>query len=182
MPTAIGFRCEDGVVIAADRTLVRNGMVESRNHQRAFGYDDEEWGVAVAGDDAHAVHDELQAEIRSYEADRDWDRAPALEALGRMAGEVAADHGAPLVVAGLQEDGVAGLRAVYADGSTIEETQTAVGSGTESALGQLEALDTDKPHPAAAEVARDVIATVAERDAATSEEVDVWTLEDTTER
>lgn len=70
-----------------------------------------------------------------------------LEVLGRMAGEVADDHDAPLVVAGLEEDGVAGIRVAYADGSTIEETQTAVGSGTESALGQLEALDTDKPHP-----------------------------------
>ncbi|MFB6236385.1 MAG: hypothetical protein ABEH81_16225 [Halopenitus sp.] len=177
MPTAIGFRCEDGVVIAADRTLVRNGMVESRDHQRAFGYDDEEWGVAVAGDDAHAAHDELQEKIRGYEADRDWERAPALEALGRMAGEVADDHDAPLVVAGLAEDGVAGIRVAYADGSTIEETVTAVGSGTESALGQLEALDTDKPTPAAAEVAREVIATVAERDPATGEAADVWTLE-----
>lgn len=169
-------------MIAADRTLVRNGMVESRDHQRAFGGDDEEWGVAVAVDDAHAVHEDLQAKIRSYEADRDWERSPTLEALGRMAGEVADDHDAPLILAGLQEDGVAGLRAAYADGSTLDETRTAVGSGAESALGQLEALDTDIPHSVAAEVARDVIATIAERDPATGEEADVWTLEDTTER
>lgn len=182
MPTAIGFHSEDGVVIAADRTMVRNGMVESRDHQRVFGYDDEEWGVAVAGDDADAVHDELRAKIRSYESHTDWEQAPSLEALGRLAGEAADEHGAPLVVAGLEEDGDAGIRVAYADGSTLDETQGAVGSGTESALGQLEALDTDKPHPAAAEVVRNVIATVAERDPATGEEADVWTLEDTTER
>lgn len=182
MPTAIGFTCADGVAIAADRTFVRNGMVETRDHQRAFGYDDEDWGVAVAGDDAHAVHDELQTKIRQYEADRDWERAPALEALSRMAGEVADEYDAPLIVAGLDESGDAGIRAAYADGSLIEDTQLAVGSGTESALGQLESLETDTPHPGAAEVARDVIATVSERDPATGEEADVWTLIDTTER
>ncbi|MGZ0747816.1 hypothetical protein [Haloparvum sp. AD34] len=182
MPTAIGFHCEDGVVIAADRTQVRNGMVESRDHQRLFGYDDEEWGVAVAGDDADAVHEELRSKIRSYESHSDWEQAPSLEALGRLAGEAADEHGAPLVVAGVEEDGDAGIRVAYADGSTLDETQAAVGSGTESALGQLEALDTDKPLPAAAEVARDVIATVAERDPATGEAADVWTLENATER
>lgn len=174
MPTVIGFRAAQGAVIAADRTVVAGGRIRSRDRRRVYGFDG--WGLAVAGDDVDAVRDRVEAAVREYRTERD--RTPGVEPLGRMAGVVAEEFDATLVVAGRDESGSARVVAVHADGSRLVDSPVAFGSGVELALGRLEAADLSVDDDRAADLARDVIADVSERDPGTGETVDAWTLGD----
>lgn len=174
MSTVIGFTCADGAVVAADRALVRGGKVVSTGRQRVFALD----GVAVgvAGDDPETVRRELDGELRSYRTERGRD--PGVTATARLAAEVTEATGSDLVLLARDDDGAAQLRAVYADGGVLDDSPVALGTGAQLALGRLEGADTDVSTGAAASLAREVLAGVAERDAATGEECDVETLTD----
>ena len=188
MTTAIGFVAGDGAVVAADRSLVRGDRIESRDRQRVYGFDD--WGIAIAGDgagarstgsppsgdDVDAIRDRVEAAVREYETNRG--EAPGVEPLAHVAGEIAAEFGTSLLIVGRDEDGDAAVVEIHADGSRLEDSPVAIGSGADLALGRLEGADTDVAIDAAADLASDVIEGIAERDPETGEEADVWTLAD----
>ena len=177
MGTIVGLRCGDGVVLAGDRVLVRNGRVESRNRGHVFDLGSGV-GAAAVGSDVDRFADRLESELRSYRLERGDVSLPTLE---RLASEVASETGTEAVVAGPDRDdeGRAGLRGVSADGSTLSDPPVTLGSGASLALGQLEAADLDSMSVSAAETfVRDLFAAVAERDTGTGEETDVWTVAD----
>jgi proteasome beta subunit len=170
MPTVIGFETEGGAVIAADRLVVDDDTVSSKNADRIADFGDC-GGAAVA--DPGQFRRELDGERRQYGADHDTD--PGIEAFARMATNVAAAVGTDAAIAARDEDGRARVRAVYADGSVIDDSPVALGTGAELAFGRLEAGVPEDLNEAEA-FAREVIEGVGERDTRTGDEADVWTL------
>jgi proteasome beta subunit len=173
MGTVVGFECADGAVLAADRVLARGGSVVSRSVDRLFAFDTV--GTAVAGDRSgiDTFEREFDAELRSYRTERG---EPSLDAVTRLAAEVAADASVDALVVARDRDGRARLRTVSADGSVMDQEYTALGSGAQLALGQLEVADRTVDLSTAAATAERVLTTVSRRDPGTGEEVDVWKL------
>jgi len=170
MPTVVAFETAGGAVVAADRLVVTNDRVSSRNAERIAGFDDC-GGAAVSQPDE--FRRELDGKRRGYEADHG--ESPGIEPFTRMATDVAAAVGTDAAVVARDEGGRARVRAVYADGSVIDDSPVALGTGAEMAFGRLEAgvpSDLDE----AESFARAVIEGVGERDTRTGEEADVWTL------
>jgi proteasome beta subunit len=170
MPTVIAFETAEGVVVAADRTVVRGTTVASTNAERMLSFED--CGGAVV-DDPDEARRQADAELRRYRLNHDG--APTIEPFTRLMREVVGDVGTDAVVAARDKEGTAQARAVYADGSVLADLPLALGTGAELALGRLEA---SRPSdPAAAEAfARELLSGVAERDTRTGDEHDVWTL------
>jgi proteasome beta subunit len=174
MSTIVGIRCRDGVVLAGDRLLVRNGRVESRNRQHVFDLDGGV-GAAAIGSDVDRFVDRLESELRSYRLERG---AVSLAAVERLAGEIADETGHEAIVAAPDDEG-ATVRGVYADGATLADPPAALGSGASLALGGLEAADPSTMSLSDAEsFVRDLFESVAERDPGTGAGTDVWTLAD----
>jgi|AntRauTorcE11898_2_1112593.scaffolds.fasta_scaffold03192_7 proteasome beta subunit len=172
MPTVVAFETDRGAVVAADRLVVADGTVSSKGAERIADFGDC-GGAAVS--DPDRFRRELDGERRSYETDHGEN--PRIEPFTRIASDVAADVGTDAAIAARDEDGDAQVRAVYADGSVIEDARVALGTGAEVAYGRLEAgvpADLDE----AATFARELIEGVAERDTRTGDEADVWTLAD----
>lgn len=172
MPTVIAFESDAGVVVAADRTIVRGNTVASTSANRLLRFDD--CGGAVV-DDPDEARRKLDVELRRYRTNQG--ESPTIEPYTRLVRDVVTDVGTDAVAAARDESGEAKVRAVYADGSVLEDPPLALGTGAELALGRLEASRPSELE-AAAEFARDILAGVAERDTRTGEEHDVWTLAD----
>ena len=170
MPTVVAFETEAGAVLAADRLIVENDRVSSKNAERIAAFGD--CGAAAVAD-PDQFRRELDGERRAYGADHDTD--PGIEAFVRMATNVAAAVGTDAAVIARDDDGHARVRAVYADGSVIDDSPVALGTGAELAFGRLEAGVPEDPAEAEP-FAREVIEGVAERDTRTGDEADVWTL------
>jgi len=170
MPTVIAFESAEGVVVAADRTVVRGNTVASTSADRTLDFED--CGGAVVDDPDHARR-ELDAKLRKYRTDHG--ESPTVEPFTRLVQEVAESVGTDAAVGARDEHGEAQLRAVYADGSVLEDPPLALGTGAELALGRLEGAGPEDLDSAEA-FARDVLAGVAERDTRTGEAHDVWTL------
>ncbi|MFW5938966.1 MAG: hypothetical protein ACOCSD_02605 [Halolamina sp.] len=170
MPTVVGFETAAGAVIAADRLSVTNDTVSSTHVDRIADFEDC-GGAAVT--DPDRFRRELDGKRRSYETDHG--DAPGIEPFTQLASEVARDVGTDAAVAARDDDGDARVRAVYADGSVIDDSPVALGTGAELVFGRLEAgvpSDLDEAESFAA----DLLAGVAERDTRTGDEIDVWTL------
>lgn len=179
MSTAIGIRCTDGVVLAADTRLVRDDTVRSGDAERVFGFGVA--GAAAVGEqgDVDEFGRQLEAEVREYRLDRDDE--VTLEAFASVAADVAAAVGVQALVAAPDGDAVR-LREVGADGSVLEDDVAAIGSGTQFALGQLETFDTDMTLDAAESRVREVLAAVTERDPETGEGVALWRSDEERDR
>jgi 20S proteasome alpha/beta subunit len=93
-----------------------------------------------------------------------------------MAARVAAPAGGEVLVGARTESGTAELRTVDADGAVLHDTTVARGTGTQPALGALEALDSNASIEEVAETLHDVIASVNERDPESGSDGDVATL------
>jgi proteasome beta subunit len=175
MATIAALRCRDGVVVAGDRLVVRGGSVASRDRPHLLDLTPDV-GAAAVGRDIDRFADLLGSELRSYRFERD---AVSLEALERLASDVAEETEAEAVVATHDEEGRAALRAVSADGSTLADPPMAFGSGTALVLGGLDATDMETLSLAETEtLVREAFDSAAERDPGTGSEVDVWTLAD----
>lgn len=173
MSTVIGIECAGGVVLAGDRTETRGGSITSTSKDRVF--DLGEVGAAVVGASSGVDEFErrLDAERREYETTRGPLRIDALE---RIASDLAGELDVSALIAGLDDDGVARLGQVSADGGTLDDRTAALGSGTELAYGGLEGVDADTSLDEAAETAREIMRTVAERDTETGEDIDLYRL------
>jgi proteasome beta subunit len=176
MSTIAAIRCRDGVVLAGDRVRTRGGAVESWNRQHVFDLPVETTGAAAVGRDVDRFADRLAGELRAYQFERE---TVSVEALERIASDVAADAGVEAIVATHDADGRATLRALSPDGATLPDPLMAFGSGTALVLGTLESMDpATVPLTDAAKLVRETFETVAERDPGTGAEVDLWTLAD----
>jgi proteasome beta subunit len=174
MATIVGVRCRDGVVVAGDRVLVRDGRIASRSRQHVFDLDDV--GVAAVGSDVDRFVDRLDGDLRSYRLERG---SVSFEALERLASDIASETATTAVVSTYDESGEVALRSLAPDGSTLSDPPMALGSGASLALGQLEAADLDSLSVSEGEsFARDLFESVAERDPGTGDEIDCWTLAD----
>jgi proteasome beta subunit len=169
VPTVVAFECDGGAVVAADRAVVReNRLVGERARLRAVdGY------AAAVLDDAETVLRRFESELRGHRTDRG---DPSLSAATRLLA-AALEGVTDGVLAARDGDGVARVRLVTADGGSLTDDCHALGSGADLALGGLGASDRDVPPEAAADLARETLATVAERDPATGDAVDVATVE-----
>jgi proteasome beta subunit len=174
MSTIVGLDCTDGVLLAADRLLVQHGTVESTSKRRLFVVDDAVGAVCVGpagGIDEFGRR--FEREVRSYRTERD---EMGIDPLATRVSSLAADEGVDVVVATRDEDGVARLRAVGRDGSTLDDSPVVRGSGAQLLLGALgvEGGDLDTVESAV----RTAFESVADRDPKTGAEVDVWRLPD----
>jgi proteasome beta subunit len=172
MPTVIAFECADGAVVAADRTVVQGDTVASTDQNRLLEFDDC-GGAAV--DDPDTVRRKLDAELRAYEADHGG--SPSFDALTAIAESVLGAVGTDAGLAAYDDEGIARVAAVYADGSVITGSPLGLGTGAEMAVGRMEAADTDVKMDEAAELAETILQGVAERDTRTGKNVDVFRLE-----
>lgn len=175
MGTVVGIRFKDGVALAADRRTTDGSTVRSDELGKLFAFDA---ACAVATGSASAIQEfgrRLEDELRQLR-DRQ-NREPSMDALERLAGDVASETGAEAIVAA-RDDGVASLRAIDAEGGAVEDEVLARGTGAQVALGQLEGLANDAGIDEAAELLEGILESVAERDADTGGEIDVWTLAD----
>lgn len=177
MGTVVGIRLADGVALAADRRATDGSTVRSDDLGKLFAFDAAGAGAGAAGS-ASAIQEfgrRLENELRQLR-DRQ-NHKPSIEALERLAGDVASETGAEAIVAA-REEGVASLRAIDVEGGAIEDEVLALGTGAQVAIGGLEGIDPETSVEEVTGVLRDVLETVAERDAETGGEIDVWTLAD----
>jgi len=94
----------------------------------------------------------------------------------RVAARVASETTVGAAVGARDSDGVPRLREVGADGHVFEGSEIALGTGAETALGRLETVGSGADAEDLGSTARDVVELVMERDTATGDDVDVWSL------
>ena len=175
MGTVVGIRFDDGVALAADRRATDGSTVRSDDLGKLFAFDA---AGAVATGSPSAIQEfgrRLEDELRQLRSRQGPE--PSMGALERLAGDVAGETGAEAIVA-TREDGVAALRAIDAEGGSVGDDVLALGTGAGVALGRLEGLASDTGVDEAEGLLGEVLETVAERDAETGGEIDVWTLAD----
>lgn len=173
MSTIVGVETDGGVALAADRTSVADGTVGGEV-DRVFAFEDA--GAAAVGDPGDVA--DFGRRLRS-ELDRDRlerDRPPSVDRVARLASEIAESAYVEALVAARDEDGAPRLRSIDASGAVLADTVAAAGTGAGVALGVLEEASLD-PAPDGLEArVREVVATVADRDPETGDEIDSWSL------
>lgn len=175
MSTIVGVESDGAVALAADRGNVTDGT-KTGSVDRLFEF---ETAAAVAVGDPGSVDSfgrRLEAELdrERLERDRDVD----VDRLVRMAADIASEENVEAIVAARDGDGAAALRSVDSHGAVLDDTVAAFGSGTQVALGILESETFDDEPAGLEDHVREVLATVAERDAETGEDIDSWSLSD----
>jgi proteasome beta subunit len=176
MGTVVGIRLADGVALAADRRATDGSTVRSDDLEKLFAFDA---AAAAAAGSASAIQEfgrRLDDELRQLRNRQDRD--PRIPAFERIAGDLASETGAEAIVAARDESGIASLRAIDTEGGSTGDAVLALGSGAGLALGQLEAIDPGTEVEDAAGLLEELFESVAERDAETGSEIDVWTLAD----
>jgi len=167
--TIVAVDCTDGVLLAGDRLVVRDGAVVGT---RRYVFDFEDVGAAAVGDDPDAFRRQLDAALRAYTAEAG---EPGIDAVARMAADAAAEGGVEALVAARDESGRTQIRSVT-DG-VLEERVAALGSGAPTVLGHLETVG-DVDLGGAESGVQEAFQAAAARDAGTGEEIDVWRLAD----
>lgn len=169
MATIVAIDCLDGVILAGDRLVVEGEtIVGERPHVFDFG----NVGAAAVGDDPDSFRRRLDAALREYAVERGH---PRVEAVSRMAIEIAEDVGVEALVAARDGSGRANARSV--DHGVLAERVAARGSAAPIVLAQLEPLG-DVDLDAAESRVHEAFRAAAARDTGTAQEVDVWRLSD----
>jgi 20S proteasome alpha/beta subunit len=174
MGTVVALESQDGVVIAADSQAVTGETVTSQSVERILDFDD--IGAGVVGDtsDIQEFRRQLKSEIQGLRVDQ-GDNVE-IDKLARIAARHAKSANIAAVVATHNSDGAARLRQVDSDGGVLDTTSTAIGSGAEIALGQLETVSSDVKIDEAKSIVSDALETVGERDANSGGEITCWSL------
>jgi proteasome beta subunit len=174
MSTVVAIRSEAGVAIAGDTQTSNDGVVSSDGLRRVF--DIRGVGAGVVGET-----DAIQEFERQFEAalrDREFETSDGLEieSVARIAAREAENADVTTIVAARDSEGTPRIREVHTDGSILEESTIAIGTGAALALGQLEATRLGNDIDDLTAAVRDVIAVVIERDVDTGGDIVVWTL------
>ena len=139
--TTVGIVCKDGVILAAERRVTYGYFVMSKSGKKVFKIADKV-GAACAGivADMQILTREVGAylKIYSYEREQSVTVKTAAKLMGSMLFERRYfPYLAQTIVGGVDETG-AKLFVLDPLGSVIEDKYTAVGSGSEIAMGLLE--------------------------------------------
>jgi len=139
--TTVGMVCKDGVILAAERRVTYGYFVMSKSGKKVFKIADK-IGAACAGivADMQILTREVGAylNIYSYEREQSVTVRTAAKLMGSMLFERRYfPYLAQTIVGGIDEAG-AKLFVLDPLGSVIEDKFTAVGSGSEIAMGLLE--------------------------------------------
>ncbi|MGD0177426.1 MAG: archaeal proteasome endopeptidase complex subunit beta [Candidatus Bathyarchaeia archaeon] len=139
--TTIGIVCKDGVILAAERRVTYGYFVMSKSGKKVFKIADK-IGAACAGivADMQILTREVAAYLNlySYEREQSVTVRTAAKLMGSMLFERRYfPYLAQTIVGGIDEGGPR-LFVLDPLGSVIEDKYTAVGSGSEIAMGLLE--------------------------------------------
>ena len=139
--TTIGIVCKDGVILAAERRVTYGYFVMSKSGKKVFKIADK-IGAACAGivADMQILTREVGAYLNlySYEREQSVTVRTAAKLMGSMLFERRYfPYLTQTIVGGIDEDGPR-LFVLDPLGSVIEDKYTAVGSGSEIAMGLLE--------------------------------------------
>ncbi len=139
--TTVGIVCKDAVVLASERRVSYGYFVMSKSGKKVFKVTDR-IGAACAGlvGDMQILTREVSAylNIYSYERDRNPDVRSAAKVMGSLLFERRLfPYLTQTIVGGLDETGPS-LYVLDPAGSVIEDKFSAVGSGSEIAIGVLE--------------------------------------------
>lgn len=172
MGTIVAVETDGGVAIAGDSRTTRDGTVASEAAGSVFDFG--EVGAGAVGDQGDV--DELRRRLDVELDETERDREVTIEVLATIAADVAEDTGVEAVVACRDDDGTARAKQVDPDGGILPGPVFALGSGAQVALGMLESADRDRELGSTEAFVRDVMESVAERDADTGSNVDLWSL------
>jgi proteasome beta subunit len=139
--TTIGVVCKDGVILAAERRVSYGYFVMSKTGKKVFKIT-EKIGAACAGivADMQILTREVSAYLNLYSYERE--QSVMVRTAAKLMGSMLFEHRyfpylAQTIVGGIDETG-AKLYVLDPLGSVIEDKFTAVGSGSEIAMGLLE--------------------------------------------
>lgn len=174
MGTIAGVECANGVVIAGDKRAMSGGTVTSETAENVYEYG--EVGVAVIGDrgGTDEFARQFEANVRKFRTEGE---SASITKLANVAADITEETGVDVIVAARDDDGTARIREVGSDGSVLDDSIAARGSGATVALGNLETADLDVDVDEAEALLRETLTAVAERDTETGDEIDVWVLE-----
>lgn len=175
MSTIVGVETDGVVALAADRANVTDGTATG-SVDRLFEFDDA--GAVAVGDPGSVASfgRRLESELDRERLGRD--REVGLDRVARMAAEISAEENVEAIVAARADEGAARLRSVDSHGAVLDDTVAAFGTGAQVALGILESETFDGESPDLEERLREILGSVAERDAETSDDLDSWSLSD----
>jgi proteasome beta subunit len=174
MGTVVAIAAEGGVAIAGDTRRVDGQSVTSTQFGAVFDFQSAGAGVVGEASDIQTFGRRLESEVTRWRLERDSE--VEIDALGRIAARIARETGVEAAVAARDASGIARLRKVGIDGHIFDASEVALGSGAEIALGRLETADPDSPVNDVTATAREVIELVLERDVATGDSVDIFSL------
>lgn len=178
--TTVGLTCSDGVVLATDTRATAGYEVASKQAKKLYKITDR-IGATVAGSvgDTQALIRMIRAEARYYRRREEIPisvRAAAKLTSNMFQSARLFPYLAVLIMAGVDESGPS-IYLLSLDGSLIEETKVATGSGSPVAYGLLESeheedMSVEETLPLAVEA----LSSAMERDIATGNEIRVATL------
>ena len=180
--TTIGVVCKDGVILASERRVSYGYFVMSKSGKKVFKIADK-IGAACAGivADMQILTREVTAHLNIYSFERD--QSVTVRTAAKLMGSLLFERRyfpylAQTIVGGIDETG-AKLFVLDPLGSVIEDKFTAVGSGSEIAMGLLEtdfkeAMSVDD----AKGLVRKAIKAASARDIASGEGLDMLIITD----
>jgi len=140
--TTIGVVCKDGVVLASERRVSYGYFVMSKSGKKVFRITDNV-GAACAGlvADMQVLTKEVAVYLRLYSYERD--RLASVKSAAKVMANLLFERRlypylAQTIVGGIDEEGP-GLFVLDPLGSVIDDKYASVGSGSEIAVGVLEA-------------------------------------------
>lgn len=140
--TTIGVVCKDGVVLASERRVSYGYFVMSKSGKKIFQITDS-IGAACAGlvADMQVLTKEVAVQLRLYSFERD--RLASVRSAAKVMAALLFERRlypylAQTIVGGVDEEGP-GLYVLDPLGSVIDDKFASVGSGSEIAVGVLEA-------------------------------------------
>ena len=140
--TTIGVVCKDGVVLASERRVSYGYFVMSKSGKKVFQITDS-IGAACAGlvADMQVLTKEVAVQLRLYSFERD--RLASVRSAAKVMAALLFERRlypylAQTIVGGVDEEGP-GLYVLDPLGSVIDDKFASVGSGSEIAVGVLEA-------------------------------------------
>lgn len=178
--TTVGLTCSDGVILATDTQATAGYEVASKRAKKLYKITDR-IGATVAGSvgDTQALIRMIRAEARYY---RRKEEIPiSVSAAAKLTSNMFQSarlfpYLAALIMAGVDESGPS-IYLLSLDGSLIEETKVATGSGSPVAYGLLESEhEEDMPVEETLPLAVEALSSAIERDIATGNEIRVATI------
>lgn len=170
MPTVIGARFADGVVLAGDRREVNEGRVVSDDLERVLGLENVAIGSTGSPRELEDLTRTVEEELRNY-ANRN-ERPVSVTAFERILASACQHANADCLGAVRTDDGHARLLRVDDDGGVMRDETAAIGSGAAIASGQLETLDTQQSTANGADSLEDILSVVHDRDTDTGSTTD----------